>query len=178
MARLLGKTSEEIRGTLEPISSIIDLPSDNTEEVKFYHATMREFITGKPKGTEEDERFFIEDTRGYFLGLSLLKLLNKAPEQFGMPTDPPLGDRNKWVKFMREKPWELPYIQYATKYLFYHLDPLQLSSTSGELPGEFERFLNRKLLSFLILHPNDKIDIPDEIAQMVSRLSVQFNFMM
>ena len=175
MARLLGKTSEEIRGTLEPISSIIDLPSDNTNKVKFYHATIKEFITGKPKGTQKDGVFFTNDMNGYFLGLPLLKLLNNASEQLGMPSDPPLGDRNKWHKFMRDKPWLLPHIQYATKYLFYHLDPSQLS---GEIRSEFDRFLSRNLLSFLILYPDSLIKFSDKIAQIVSRLSVQFNSMM
>ena len=110
MAHLLEKTPREIRGTLEPISSIVDLPSHDTDQVKFYHETVKEFITGKPRGGRKDGIFFIKDTEGYFLGLSILKLLNNVPEQLDMPTDRPLGDQNKWAKFMLGKPWELPHI--------------------------------------------------------------------
>ena len=169
MSHLLGKTPEEIRGSLKPISSIVDLPSDDTGQVKFYHATAREFVIGKPKGGRKDKVFFVKDTEGYFLGLSLLKFLNNAPEQFNMPTNRPLGDRNKWDEFMHEKPWELPHIKYATEWLLYHLDPSQLSSTSGELRSKFDRFLNGNLLLFFILyhHPHG-IKFPNKMGQIVS----------
>ncbi|KAF8338209.1 uncharacterized protein EI90DRAFT_3042109, partial [Cantharellus anzutake] len=51
MSRLLGIAEDEIYAILNPIGSIIDIPSNNMN-VKFYHATAKEFITGDPIGEE------------------------------------------------------------------------------------------------------------------------------
>ncbi|KAF8341658.1 uncharacterized protein EI90DRAFT_3012167 [Cantharellus anzutake] len=66
----------EIRATLEPISPIVNLPSEDAEDVALYHATVREFITGEPIGDVKDKIFFIDDVKGYFMGLPLLRLFN------------------------------------------------------------------------------------------------------
>src|SRR5260370_18100396 len=73
MSQLLGITDEAIRQILKPISSIVHLPSDDTKGIKFYHATVREFITGTPIGEERDRMFFIDDAEGYFLYSRLLQ---------------------------------------------------------------------------------------------------------
>ncbi|KAF8328567.1 uncharacterized protein EI90DRAFT_3064598 [Cantharellus anzutake] len=69
MSQLFNIGEDEIRATLEPISSIVNLPLSNAEDVTLYHATAKEFITGEPIGDEKDKVFFIDDVKGYFMGL-------------------------------------------------------------------------------------------------------------
>jgi hypothetical protein len=74
LSKLLKLSEDEVHAILEPISCIIDHPLRSTKDVKFYHATAKEFITGSPIGNENDQVFFITDVEGYSLGLPLLQL--------------------------------------------------------------------------------------------------------
>ncbi|KAF8341615.1 uncharacterized protein EI90DRAFT_1759163 [Cantharellus anzutake] len=125
MSQLFKIGEGEIRATLEPISSIVNLPSENTAKVTLYHATAKEFIMGGPIGDEKDKVFFINDVKGYFLGLPLLRLFNNYCEQdaFGIPTNPPLGDKRIWKEFMVKKADHRRRCSYVVDYLFRHLDP-------------------------------------------------------
>ncbi|KAF8334939.1 uncharacterized protein EI90DRAFT_378724 [Cantharellus anzutake] len=147
MSQMFGFSEDEIRATLEPISSIINLPLDNAEDITFYHATAREFITGKPIGDEKDKVFFIDDVNGYLLGLPLLRYFNNCCEQnvFGIPTDPrSLGEEGKWEEFMVKKKDYRSRFDYVIYHLADHLDPLQLfSQESNELQNEFNSFITR-----------------------------------
>ncbi|KAF8328594.1 uncharacterized protein EI90DRAFT_3290513 [Cantharellus anzutake] len=147
MSQLFKIGEDEIRATLEPISSIVNLPSENTEEVILYHATAKEFIMGEPIGNEKDRVFFIDDVKGYFLGLPLLRLFNNYCEQdaFGMPTNPPLGDKRIWKEFRAKKADYRRRFSYVIGYLLEHLDPSQLfSQESNELQTEFNSFITQK----------------------------------
>ncbi|KAF8316985.1 uncharacterized protein EI90DRAFT_3085560, partial [Cantharellus anzutake] len=149
MSQLLGIAEDEVRSTLKPISSIVDLPSDNEQTVKFYHATAKEFITGNPIGEKQDEVFFIHDVEGYSIGLRLVRFVNDVIQknEFGIPTKLPLGDRRKWELFQsKQKP---RVVRNVLGHLFSHLDPsLLFSQESNELQREFEQFLSNNLLSF------------------------------
>ncbi|KAF8335433.1 uncharacterized protein EI90DRAFT_329647 [Cantharellus anzutake] len=140
ISQLLGTfTEHEIHSTLKPISSIVSLPSKNKNLIKFYHATVKEFITGNPIGKEEDKVFFISDKKGYSFGLRLLQLVNGAIQ------------RNDWgLRTMKRERENLPnYVEYAFMYLFQHLDPLLLfSEESNELQREFEQIWTQNLVSF------------------------------
>ncbi|KAF8333234.1 uncharacterized protein EI90DRAFT_643170 [Cantharellus anzutake] len=166
MSQLLGMSEEEVLAILEPISSLVDLsqvsrserssgnPPVDAKSVIFYHATMKEFITGDPIGNENDRVFFFKDVKGYFLGLPLLRFLNNStPDVFGMPTTPPLGDEQKWKDFREfHRPYHHPqHLQYAIKYLFRHLDPSQLFAQDNDLQNEFNTFLVRNLVTFMLL---------------------------
>ncbi|KAF8328872.1 uncharacterized protein EI90DRAFT_1485933 [Cantharellus anzutake] len=59
ISHLLGITEHEVRTTLTPISSIVDLPESNEQTVKFYHATVKEFIMGVPIGEEQDKKLIL-----------------------------------------------------------------------------------------------------------------------
>ncbi|KAF8338202.1 uncharacterized protein EI90DRAFT_3118629 [Cantharellus anzutake] len=128
---------------MENLDKILLLMSNNAT-VEFYHATAKEFIMEDPIGEEEDKVFFIDDRKGYFLGLRLLRLVNGVIQrnEVGIPTELPLGDRKKGDNFLAER---LPdYIQYPFNWLFDHLDPWSLfSEESNELQREFERLLTR-----------------------------------
>ncbi|KAF8338800.1 uncharacterized protein EI90DRAFT_2416277 [Cantharellus anzutake] len=93
MSHLLGIAEGKIHAILDPLSSIISIPPNNAE-VKFYHATAKEFITGVPIGHDEDKVFFIDDSKGY-LGLRLLRFVNNVIQrnEIGLPTELPLGDK-------------------------------------------------------------------------------------
>ncbi|KAF8322346.1 uncharacterized protein EI90DRAFT_3077986 [Cantharellus anzutake] len=149
MSQLLGIAEDEVYSTLKPISTIVYLPSDNRKEVKFYHATAREFLVGNPIGEERDKVFFISDVKGYFLGPRLLQIVTRAVErnELDIPTELPLGDRRKW-EYSRSK--ERPnHIAYAFQYLVDHLDPsLLFSQESNDLQEEFEQLLTHHLVSF------------------------------
>ncbi|KAF8309609.1 uncharacterized protein EI90DRAFT_3104421 [Cantharellus anzutake] len=152
MSQLLGIAKDEARATLEPISSIIELPSDDMAGVKFYHATAKEFITGDPIGNENDKIFFINDKEGYFLGPLLLQIFNNCCKrnEFRIPTNPPLGDREKWADFkpFRDQP---DHIQYVIENVLYHLDPAKLfsqESNDNEFQNEFNSFLLQNFLTF------------------------------
>ncbi|KAF8316988.1 uncharacterized protein EI90DRAFT_3085576, partial [Cantharellus anzutake] len=149
ISQLLGIAEDEVRSTLRPISSIVDLPSDNKQTVKFYHATAKEFITGNPIGEKQDEVFFIHDVKGHSIGLRLLQFINDVIQtnEFGIPTELPLGDRKKWELFQsKQKP---RVVENVFSHLFSHLDPsLLFSQESNELQRGFERFLSNNLLLF------------------------------
>ncbi|KAF8324841.1 uncharacterized protein EI90DRAFT_2213321 [Cantharellus anzutake] len=152
MSQLLGIAEDEAQATLEPISSIIELPSDDMAGVKFYHATAKEFITGDPIGNENDKIFFINDKKGYFLGLLLLRIFNNCCKrnEFRIPTNPPLSDKEKWADF-KSFSHQPDYIQYI-RYVLYHLDPAKLfsqESNDNELQNEFNSFLTRNFLTFM-----------------------------
>ncbi|KAF8328588.1 uncharacterized protein EI90DRAFT_3126043 [Cantharellus anzutake] len=152
---LFGIAEPEIRAMLEPISSIIHLPSQNTERVNFYHATAKEFITGDPIGEERDEVFFINDVEGYSLGLPLLRLFNSHCERnaFGVPTELPLGDRRKWEGFM------------TTLELF--------SEESNELRSEFDSFITQNLLTLAQLQTRFIFQILEELREFDHHNSIQ-----
>ncbi|KAF8338219.1 uncharacterized protein EI90DRAFT_3042150 [Cantharellus anzutake] len=63
MSQLLGIAEDEFCAILNPISSIIHVPS-NDVDVGFYHAMAKESIMGDPIG-EEDKMFFSDDSEGY-----------------------------------------------------------------------------------------------------------------
>ncbi|KAF8338823.1 uncharacterized protein EI90DRAFT_3039281, partial [Cantharellus anzutake] len=150
MSHLLGIAKGKIHGILNPISSIIDVPSNNAK-VKFYHATAKEFITGAPIGDDEDKVFFINDPKGYLLGLPLLRYVNNAIQrnEIGLPTELPLGDKKKWDTFLMKGQPDC--VMYSFEWLFSHLNPaLLFSEGPNELQGEFERLLMKNLFSFLI----------------------------
>ncbi|KAF8328557.1 uncharacterized protein EI90DRAFT_1534727 [Cantharellus anzutake] len=171
MSQLFNIGEDEIRATLEPISSIVNLPSGNTEEVTLYHATAQEFITGEPIGNEKDKVFFIDDPKGYFLGLPLLRLFSNYCEldAFGIPTNPPLGDERIWREFMTKKEKYLWGLNYVIVDLLRHLDPSQLfSQESNELQNEFNSFITQNyLLTFMHLQDvgYSRSSIPDELLQ-------------
>ncbi|KAF8326201.1 uncharacterized protein EI90DRAFT_1965133 [Cantharellus anzutake] len=139
---------DEAQATLQPISSIIELPLEDMG-VKFYHATAQEFITGNPIGDENDKIFFINDKKGYFLGPLLLQILNNCCKE-NIPTDP-LSDKKKWVDFKLK--WEQPkHIQYVIENIRFHLDPAKLfsqESNNNELQNKFNSFLTQNLLTYL-----------------------------
>ncbi|KAF8316992.1 uncharacterized protein EI90DRAFT_3085583 [Cantharellus anzutake] len=152
ISQLLGIAEDEVRSTLKPISSIVHLPSDIEQSVKFYHATAKEFIIGNPIGEKQDEVFFIHDDKGkgYSIGLRLLRIVNDVLQknEFGIPTELPLGDRKKWELFQsKQKP---RVVENVLRRLFSHLDPsLLFSPEFNELQREFEQFFSKNLLSFL-----------------------------
>ncbi|KAF8338805.1 uncharacterized protein EI90DRAFT_3039233, partial [Cantharellus anzutake] len=151
MSHLLGIADGKIHAILDPLSSIISVPP-NSAEVKFYHATAKEFITGVPIGDDEDKGFFIDDPKGYFLGLRLLRFVNNTIQrnEIGLPTELPLGDKKKWDNFLISMKGQPDYVMYSFKWLFSHLNPVLLfSEESNELQGEFERLLMQNLFSFL-----------------------------
>ena len=100
ISQLLGKTPHEIRGTLNPINSIVDLPSDDTKQV--YHQGREIFPWITPQ------------------------IFQEWLKQLGMPTDPPPGVRNKWDEFMDEEPWKLPHIRMRATYKNESLFPIPM----------------------------------------------------
>ncbi|KAF8327542.1 uncharacterized protein EI90DRAFT_1765193 [Cantharellus anzutake] len=155
----------ETYAILEPISSMVDLSLQDTEGLKFYHATAKEFISGKPTGTENDKVFFINDPKGYLLGLPLLQLFNDSCEGdlFGIPTNPPFGAEQKWMHFEERKMYLPDHLQYAVEYLFRHLDPRQLfSQEPSELQNAFRSLLTpQSSLTFTLLSP-EGLTLPEE----------------
>ncbi|KAF8328592.1 uncharacterized protein EI90DRAFT_3064735 [Cantharellus anzutake] len=162
-------TEDKVWKSLEPISSLLNLPLDNTETIDFYHATAREFITGNPVVT--DKAFFIDDAEGYFIGFRLLALVNDIIDWnlYGIPTETSSGGVNKWKNF-QEQLRNLPgHVKYALRHLFDHLDPSQLfSRNENELQHKFERFITRNLLSYLALNPRfSSSHVPDRLRHQV-----------
>ncbi|KAF8335465.1 uncharacterized protein EI90DRAFT_332295 [Cantharellus anzutake] len=172
ISELLGTFSEhEVRSILKPISSIVDLPPTNKMPVKFYHATVKEFITGIPIGKEEDKVFFVSDEKGYSIGLRLLQFVNGVIKrnELGLPTELPLGDGKKW-KSMSKTP-KSDHVDYALTELFRHLDPsLLFSRESNELQREFEQFWTQNLLSFFAVKSKgtQNLHIPRDWGQFES----------
>ncbi|KAF8336477.1 uncharacterized protein EI90DRAFT_179074 [Cantharellus anzutake] len=171
ISQLSGIAEGEVLAILEPIRSIVDLssrsglerfldapPESFSEEmqgVKFYHATMKEFITGNSIGGENDQVFFIKDANKYFIGLPLLRFFNKSCEQdaFGLPVILPLGDKQKWEDFSERKRHLPHHLRYTHIYLLDHLDPSQLFAQESNLQNEFNTFLTRNLVTFMHLVP-------------------------
>ncbi|KAF8329993.1 uncharacterized protein EI90DRAFT_1256333 [Cantharellus anzutake] len=160
ISQLLGMFSEhEVRAILKPISSIVDMPSTNEMPVKFYHATVKEFITGIPIGKGEDKVFFINDKNGYSIGLRLLRFVNGAIKrnELGLPTELPLGDEKKWES--KSKTSKPKHVDYALAHLFRHLNPsLLFSQESNGLQREFEQFWTQNLFSFF--SAGSEADVP------------------
>ncbi|KAF8328562.1 uncharacterized protein EI90DRAFT_1534817 [Cantharellus anzutake] len=179
MSQLFNIGEDEIRATLEPISSIVNLPLENTEDVTLYHATAKEFIVGEPIGDKKDKVFFIDDVKGYFMGVPLLRLFINYCEQdaFGIPTNPPLGGKRIWKEFMEKKEVHRWRFSYFIKHLLDHLDPSQLfSQESNELQNEFNSFITQQyVLTFMHLQ-NDYGTFglfPDELFQSSNHNSIQ-----
>ena len=145
ISRILGMSEEDVLAILDPIGSIINAPTLGDDPVHFYHATAKEFLTGPPQGDENDREFFFNDTKGAFLALPLLKILNHNLKQnmANIADSIPLGKgRRIDLKALPE------HIEYAARYWSTHLD---LSSASEELWGELRSFLTTKLLFWLEL---------------------------
>ncbi|KAF8330924.1 uncharacterized protein EI90DRAFT_3059884 [Cantharellus anzutake] len=170
MSQLLGIGEEEVLAILDPISSIVDFSeesglehssqtsSEDPKVVKFYHATMKEFIAGDPIGDENDKVFFIKDVNKYFLGPPLLRLFNNSCERdvFGEPAILPLGDRRKWDDFMERDLHHPQHLRYTRRHLLRHLDPSQLFAQGSNLQNEFNTFLMRNLVTYMHLARHDK----------------------
>ncbi|KAF8334928.1 uncharacterized protein EI90DRAFT_377070 [Cantharellus anzutake] len=183
ISQLFEVDENEIYAILEPISSIVDL-REETLGVTFYDASAKEFLMGEPVGNEEDKVFFIDDVKGYFLGLPLLRLFNGNCEQnvFGVPADLPLGNERKWGEFMAKK-YHFQYrwrFHYVVRYLLEHLDPSQLfSRESNELQNEFDSFITRNYLLTWLHLQNEKLIgdnaslFPEELLQFNNHSSVQ-----
>ncbi|KAF8341662.1 uncharacterized protein EI90DRAFT_3034748, partial [Cantharellus anzutake] len=168
MSQLFKISEAEIRATLEPISSIVNLPLEDAEDVALYHATVKEFLTGEPIGDERDKVFFIDDVQGYFFGLPLLRLFNTHCEQdtFGIPTNPPFGDERIWKEFLMKKDDYRGRFRYVIEYLYKHLDPSQLfSQESNELQNEFNSFITQKYILTFVHIKDSYYVIPDELLQ-------------
>ncbi|KAF8330915.1 uncharacterized protein EI90DRAFT_3059824 [Cantharellus anzutake] len=169
ISQLSGIAEEEVLAILDPIRSIVDLssksgserssespPESSSEEmqgVKFYHATMKEFITGDPIGNENDKVFFIRDANKYFIGLPLLRIFNNSCERdvFADPTSSPLRHERNWHVVDDRKHHRPHHLQYAREYLLEHLDPSQLFAQESNLQTEFNTFLTRNLVTFMHL---------------------------
>ncbi|KAF8336471.1 uncharacterized protein EI90DRAFT_3045857, partial [Cantharellus anzutake] len=174
ISQLSGIAEEEVLAILEPIGSIVDLSSESGLErfsevppessskkmqgVKFYHATMKEFITGDSIGSENDQVFFIKDANKYFIGLPLLRFFNNSCERdvFGEPTILPLGDEWTWGDFWERKRCLPHHLRYTREYLLGHLDPSQLFAQESNLQNEFNTFLTRNLVTFMHLTSNSE----------------------
>ena len=76
LSNVLGISEGDVLAVLDPIGSIINAPTFGDDQVHFYHATVKEFLTGTPQGDDNDRDFFFNDTKGTFLALPLLKILN------------------------------------------------------------------------------------------------------
>ncbi|KAF8324175.1 uncharacterized protein EI90DRAFT_2365051 [Cantharellus anzutake] len=178
MSQLLGIAEDELRATLEPIGSIVEFSSEKSRPLqslmrvlritpdavypKFYHATMKEFLTDHPFGHESDQPFFISDLEGHFLGPPLLRLVNDVIKR-NKSKIRSFGDSKKRKELQEKQQPE--HVQYAFRYLFYHLDPSRLSSQdSNEFSSEFDVFLTRNLLSFFMLSQFD-FELPDELLR-------------
>ncbi|KAF8333224.1 uncharacterized protein EI90DRAFT_3053448, partial [Cantharellus anzutake] len=172
MSQLLGIAEEEVLAILDPISSIVSFyeesglerssqtSSEDPKGVKFYHATMKEFIAGDPIGNENDKVFFIKDVNKYFLGPRLLRLFNKSCERdvFGEPAILPLGDEQKWDDFMERELDRPQYLRYTRRHLLKHLDPSELFAQGSNLQNEFNTFLTRNLVTFMHLASFDEFN--------------------
>ena len=141
ISEILGISAGDVLAILDPIGSIINAPASGDDPVHFYHATAKEFLAGPPQGDENDREFFFNDTKGAFLALPLLKILNRNLKRNMANTADtiPLGEAT-WIKNFDTIP---NHIVYAAIYWSEHLD---LSSASEELWGELRSFLTTKLL--------------------------------
>ncbi|KAF8336495.1 uncharacterized protein EI90DRAFT_181562 [Cantharellus anzutake] len=192
ISQLSGIAEGEVLAILEPIRSIVDLssrsglerfsedpPDSSSQEmqgVKFYHATMKEFITGDSIGNENDAVFFIRDANKYFIGLPLLQFFNNSCERdvFGEPVILPLGDKQTWEDFWERKRHLPHHLRYTRQYLLEHLDPSQLFAQESNLQNEFNTFLTRNLVTFMHLvplHEQRKLGFPDGFHEFKNRHS-------
>ena len=144
---ILGTSKGDVLAILDPIGSIINAPTLGDDPVHFYHATAKEFLSGPPQGNDNDREFFFNDTKGAFLALPLLKVLNhNLKRNMANTADSiPLGDGSRIDLEALPK-----HVVYAARYWSKHLD---LSSASEELWGELRLFLTTKLLFWLELSP-------------------------
>ena len=143
ISKILGISEEDVLAVLDPIGSIINAPVD--KPAHFYHATAKEFLTGPTQGDEKDRAFFFNNTKGAFLALPLLKILNhNLRRNMANTADSiPLGEGRP------ADPKAIPaHIMYAAQHWSTHLD---LSSASEELWGELHSFLTTKLPFWLEL---------------------------
>jgi len=139
ISTILAISEEEVRAVLDPIGSIINVPTDH-DPVHFYHATAKEFLTDPPRGDENDRAFFFTDVEGAFLALPLLKILNE--------------NLNRDILKTYHGGKEIPeHITYGAVHWSTHLD---LSSASEELWGDLHLFLTTKLFLWgeLIMYPD------------------------
>ena len=146
ISEILSTSEGDILAVLDPIGSIISAPTSGDDPVHFYHATAKEFLADSPQGDDNDRKFFFNDTKGAFLALPLLKILNhNLKRNMGNTADSiPLGEgRRIGLEIIIPK-----HITYAAQHWSTHLD---LSSASEELWGELRLFLTTKVLFWLEL---------------------------
>ena len=145
ISRILNISEGDVLAILDPISSIINTPTLGDDPVHFYHTSVKELLTGPPQGDENDRDFFFDNTKGAFLALPLLKILNHNLRQNMANTAAslPLGE-GRAISYERIS----KDFAYAARHWSKHLD---LSSASEELWGELHLFLTTKLLFWLEL---------------------------
>ena len=145
ISEILGTSEGDVLAVLDPIGSIINAPTSGDDPVHFYHATAKEFLTGPPQGDNNDREFFFNDTKGAFLALPLLKVLNRNLKRN-------MADAANSIPLGEGRPIDLDtlpkHILYAAKHWSKHL---HLSPASEELWGELRSFLTTKLLFWLEL---------------------------
>lgn len=176
-SKILGISREDILAALNPIGSIIDVPTSDGGLARFYHATTKEFLIGPPQGNKDDEEFFISNANGAFL-IRLLKTLNTANNlKCNMSTEIPLSKRiirpSRFSAVGRDRDENMlgqdaKHVAYAAENWSKHLD---LSSASEELWEELRLFLATKLLFWIELPMNPVLALEAALKQeKVSRL--------
>jgi hypothetical protein len=159
ISKILNISRGDILAALDPICSIIDVPASGDDPVHFYHATVREFLTGPPQGNKDEQEFFISDVKGAFLTLPLLKTLNYKnnlkQNMVNNDTEIPLSEPLQSPFITRDLSGIFgeggKHVTYAAEYWSSHLD---LSLASEELWGELRLFLTTKLLFWIELPVN------------------------
>lgn len=58
LGALVGVDEPVVRALLKPLSSVVAVGGDHLDNIRFCHATFKEFLLGRPEGTEEDKKWF------------------------------------------------------------------------------------------------------------------------
>jgi hypothetical protein len=168
LAHLLGIDDQEVYRSLNPLHSVLDIPSDKGAPINLLHLSFRDFLVD-PKKPKTNPFWVNEKETHANLATQCLKLLSKGLRKdickLRMPGKPRADiDEQKILAHL------LLEIQYACLYWVYHLKGSKRRIQDGD---EIHRFLERYLLHWLealslIGSASESIGMIDELQSMTS----------
>ncbi len=149
IARILEQDEDRVRTALNPIQSLIPIPTDPSRPIQIYHPSFPDFVTSRERCP--DSRFYVDTlTHERRLGLQCLDILNhrlsEGVETLLKPTDE-ADTVSKDTVLHRVIPQE---VQYACRFWALHVAFSSMDDSDDELMERLDLFSSTMLLRWVV----------------------------
>jgi hypothetical protein len=143
LGHLLGISTEKVEARLDPLHSVLNIPSNSNTPIRLFHLSFRDFLVDPDK---RDNEFWIDEkeTHKKLAGRSLQLLSDKLTNDICRLQRP--GTLRKDINHQIINRYLPPEVQYACQYWIYHL-----TESKGVVQDEDQthQFLKRHFLHWL-----------------------------